>query len=345
MKKKELFEKINELTEDYAKYCKDFNEKKDLQHLESVLRREHIIPKQYVGSAAMYGYLHKKNRNIMLAAVFYQSWYWNQTKIFFSFNETLEQEICNSDLSKTTLVPAILLNQCPYSSFFIQTNNRFVDHQFENMIDGKPDIKGDGLGFFAKISPFRKFNGEKFVNTGEKVLDVTCCAESNSNNQINTLTISMKIPVGNEKLSIQDAIVYGQDYDEIYDKEKAKLCKENDMNILLTALQYILHLCSKNSEITQRIMKKTLAISKKQKSNAKVKIYDVSVPQRDFISHGGYSHSGNHTNQTRGFHIRRAHWAFRWVGSKDNRHPELRWIRECKIHPELENKGVIVNVK
>ena len=44
-------------------------------------------------------------------------------------------------------------------------------------------------------------------------------------------------------------------------------------------------------------------------------------------------------------HVRRSHWAYRWVGSKkeNDRHLELRWIRESFIHPEMVIKGSIID--
>ena len=354
MKKKELYERINEMVCDYIGYCEGYNEQKALQILKNILSKEHIQINNCTGYIAMAGWLYKEGKKVTLGPVFNQCLHWNKTKVFFSFNESLEQEIQKSNLDSTMNVPAILLNQCPFSSFFIQTNSNFVNYNYENEIEGNPDVQGDGLGFFVTISPGMKQDEKtfEFIPTGNKVMDVTFCADSLDNTEVksymNTLTVSIEIPNNNQLLTIKDAVIFSQDYDKIYeDKEKVLLCKKNDIEMLVKALQYILHLCSKNSEIIPRMPVKKSFMTKRQKLNAKVKQYEVSLrpAEREFPIHSNTIHSENHTGETRKSHVRRAHWAYYWCGSKDNRHLEIRWVRECIIHPEQINSGTIFNVK
>jgi len=352
LKKKELYERINEMAMDYIEHCEGFNEELSIKAMEKVLSDKQIHINCCTGYLGMSSWLYAKNKNILFGPVFHQCLHWNKTKVFFSFNEQLEQEIQNSNWDCTANVPAILLNQCPFTSFFIQTNTNFVNYNYENQIDGKPDIEGKGLGFFVTISPGRKQDKEtyKFSFNGDKVMDITFCANSIDDvDYMNTLTVSLEIPSNNQAVQIKDAIIFSQDYDKVYkdDEKKILLCKKNDMEMLIKALQYILHLCSKNSEIIPRMPVKKSFMTKRQKANAKVKCYEINLKpsERNFPIHHNSQHSGNHTGETRKSHVRRAHWAFRWCGSKAERHLEIRWIKECIIHPEMQNAGTILNVR
>lgn len=131
--------------------------------------------------------------------------------------------------------------------------------------------------------------------------------------------------------------------------EKKAAYEKFDKQVLLLALQYILHLCSENSIITARKQEKAPSwASRKKKKAQAVNIFDVSAPSERTFSAKHHHQAGNISSEPTGKtvcpHTRRAHWAYRWVGSKENRGLELRWIREAHIHADKETNGAIVRV-
>lgn len=351
MKKMELYERISSMSVDYIKCVSKYSEEAGIEVLNKCYAD---VPDSentsYTGYVPLIAWMRHAGKSDKHSYMIYQCYNWNKTKVFYSFNESLENEIKSSNITPTMFVPAILLNQCPFSSFFVQTRGGFIHKEIDAQIGNKIGEGWNGVGFFCTISDFRKYDHDKkrLVKTGDKVIDIACCSGRDGDENLISAVVSMRVPSSNQELTIKDVVIYAFDYNVMYSEEKAKYCREYDDKILLTALQYILHLCSENSTILPRPLQEKKVkswASKKKKSAASVKVYDVSI--RDFPNKlRSHSSSGNkNTGITKAPHVRRAHWAYRWVGKGEERHLALRWIHEAYIHPELENTGVIVNVK
>ena len=353
---KQLFETLVAMSSDYGRKYKDFTEEKGLKILSGMLDKYYDAFGMYTGYAPFAAYLYSQGLRDY-ASTFHANKRWSEGKVFYVFDETLENEIRRSELSPTCKVPASLLNQCPHSSFFVQTRGGFVNHEYEEIL-GSTDhpVQGDGIGFFATFSPEKRFdkNLKAWANTGNQILDILGCAEGTDGAYISTITTSMVIPpVGSEK-TIEESIIYAFDYAKAYadDPQKQIYSKKYDLFVLLHALQYILFLCAENASLTERKPEKKPPswASKKKRAVAQVKVIDVScedpTPTRRIFppSYKGSSSSKGKTGRILASHIRRGHWAHRWVGSGDEKHLALRWIRETRIHPESESAGAFVEV-
>lgn len=361
MEKLEFYQKINAVAEKYAAMGAGYDEGKAFKELErDFLWWLENVSQDYTGTTPMshYIYTHRDNaflEQIHSVDIIYHAVRWLDSKVLFSFNAELEKEIIDSRLSPTMEIPAVLLNRCPYGSFFVQTNgSKEVEPDVERIDDEDLSMLHDEIGYFVTISPYYRWDAEKkrLVLTEDKVMDVASCTPNMiGSKETHFIYVSMRIPKENSCETIDDVIIQPlfKDTELGEDLRSPETVRKYGRCILLRALQYILHLCSENSIIQARETKKAPSwASKKKKSAQKVKVYDVSLPtERSFSSAGPhYVSKGREesTGKTKSPHTRRAHWAYRWVGSREEKHMELRWIREARIHAEEDVRGAVVSV-
>lgn len=292
---------------------------------------------------------------------------WLQDKIYYKFDEELEKGIQNGGIADSEEVPAALLNRLPYSSFFVETRGGFNDSELNERFQkiGLHEVPAVGLGFFCTVSPRYQYDKESdaLVNTGEKVMDIAACSHADGVSESMYCAVSMVIPKEDDTnlMTIQEAMISPIDYqimnlesslkDREYNKEFSKIAPMYDLSILLQALQYVLYLCAENNEIheVKQTKPKTWA-SKKEKIGSQVKILEVKEQPSERIfpnkNHIVYERvKGEPTGQIKSPHVRRGHWAYRWVGHGNDKELKLRWVRETRIHPELDTNGAKITVK
>lgn len=377
---KEMFERINYLCTDYAD---------DIKRIpDAIIRQNYLsfmttINKQNSEAMRSYTRYFNNDRNrgfspfeayflthkslgvkIKHSPVYFASRNWVKNRIYFEFEEKLEKQIQDSCIADSEDVPAELLNRLPYSCFFVATRGGgFVDWEIENRfkeIRNKTEkIKGNGVGFFAIVTPQQKYAHEigALVNTGDKILDIIACADTINDRDISVVTTSMVIPK-NGDMTINEAMIPYAPYDNMpWSEEEKRLSYQYDMTVLLSALQYILYLCAENNVIQPRVIAKPKSwASKKKKLTAQVKVLDVLEPKetpavrvfppKNVVSVNNESTVERYeTGQTKSPHTRRGHWHTYWTGPRSNRVRKLVWVNEARIHPELETSGAILKTK
>jgi len=307
--------------------------------------------------------------NIGGCAMAHASYRWLKDKIYYKFDKELEDGIKAGGISATEDVPAALLNRLPYSSFFVETRGGFSDDELNDKLEELgASFPKSFKGFFCTVSPRYQYNEriDALVNTGDKVMDITiyCIAD---NGEKADCTVSMVVPKEESPLTIKEAMISRVNYEPLvqtsygeqreYHEKFSKVAHLYDLALLLDSLQYILYLCAENNQVKEIPQPKPKVwASKKKKAAATVKIFSVSEPEEDRepiqkvfpppIYKGSSSHgSGVPTGKTMPPHTRRGHWAYRWVGHGSEKELKLRWIRETRVHPELETPGAVVKVK
>ena len=212
-KQKELFLEVNAMCDEAMGFCKGYNPQKAMEEFTKAVLETRSDAYISNGYSPMLYYLTKHGKlqgnDWRYAASLYQCWCWNRSKIFFSFDEELEKEIRDSDISLSSQIPASLLNRCPYSSFFIQTRGGVRAAEGLESVMDRESFADNGIGFFVNISPQYKLDRKHgvFVRTGSKILDTVWCTYSKFGDSPCVYEATLLIPPEGTEETIEECYV------------------------------------------------------------------------------------------------------------------------------------------